>query len=79
MDFEALLADRVSRSSAITALITAQILDAIDFFGVTEKSLLPEMVTTFLRSSAGQLKDDQSMFKSTLRKIRVLTAIQEAG
>jgi hypothetical protein len=79
VDFEALLADRHSRSSAITALITAQILDAIDFFGMTEKSLLPEMVTTFLRSSAGQLKDDQSMFRSTLPNLCVLTAVQEAG
>ncbi|EXJ58199.1 hypothetical protein A1O7_05624 [Cladophialophora yegresii CBS 114405] len=59
VDFEALLADRFSRSSAITGLITAQILDAIDFFGVTERSLLPEIITKFLRSSADKFKDDQ--------------------
>ncbi len=58
--FESLLADRLSRSSAITSLITAQILDALDFFGVTEKSLLPQMVTTFLRSSTTQIKDNHS-------------------
>ncbi|KIW66689.1 hypothetical protein PV04_05997 [Phialophora macrospora] len=73
VDFGALLADRHSRSSAITALITAQILDAIDFFGMTEKSLLPEMVTTFLRSSAGQLKDDQRS-RLSLSRWRTSTA-----
>jgi hypothetical protein len=62
VDFDSLLADHYSRSSAITSLITAEVLDAIDFFGVPETSLLPEMVTAFLRSSAAQIKDNQRMY-----------------
>ncbi|OCT51172.1 hypothetical protein CLCR_08442 [Cladophialophora carrionii] len=73
VNFEALLVDRHSRSSAITGLITAQILDAIDFFGVTERSLLPETVTKFLRSFTDQLKDDQRS-RLSLSRWRTSTA-----
>ena len=65
VEFELLLADRLSRSSAITSLITAHVLDAIDFFGATERSFLPQMVTSFLRSSAGQVKDNQSKLNAS--------------
>lgn len=60
-ELETLLADRASRPSAIVALISAKLLDAIDFFGLPEKSLLPEMVTNFLRASNILSKDSQSM------------------
>lgn len=58
---EALLTDRASRQSAIVSLISAKVLDAIDFFGLPEKSLLPEMVTSFLRASNILSQDSQSM------------------
>jgi len=59
VDFGALLADPTSRSSAVTSLITAMLLDAIDFFGPAETTLLPGIVTGFLSASTRQVKDNQ--------------------
>ncbi|KIW94190.1 uncharacterized protein Z519_05506 [Cladophialophora bantiana CBS 173.52] len=57
VDFRPILAAPESRFSAIASLISATLLDAIDFFGQPEKSLLPEGVTSFLRASSGQVTD----------------------
>lgn len=59
VDFAALLSDPVSRSSAIVSLICAELLDAIDFFGEPERSLLPTMVTSFLNGSSARAQDNQ--------------------
>ncbi|KIV84830.1 hypothetical protein PV11_00584 [Exophiala sideris] len=59
IDFVALLSDPVSRSSAIVSLICAELLDALDFFGTPERSLLPEMITNLLNGSSARAQDNQ--------------------
>jgi hypothetical protein len=66
VNFDKLLGDHLTRSSAITALITAQVLDCIDFFGDPEKTLLPKVITSFLRSSIDQVKDTHRGFNLLL-------------
>jgi hypothetical protein len=78
VDFDRMLVDHLTRSSAITALITAQVLDCVDFFGDPQKTLLPKVITGFLRSSVGQVKDTHRGFNLFLYSAP-LTAIQEAG
>ena len=46
-----LLSNPKSRVQAIACLICAEILDSIDPFGDPERSLLPPVVTSFLRSA----------------------------
>ncbi|EXJ56275.1 uncharacterized protein A1O5_12542 [Cladophialophora psammophila CBS 110553] len=55
--FRPILAAPETRFSAIASLISATLLDTIDFFGPPEKSLLPEGVTGFLRASSAQVTD----------------------
>jgi hypothetical protein len=50
IDINQLLSNPKSRVHAIACLICAEILDSIDPFGNPERSLLPPVVTTFLRS-----------------------------
>ncbi|KAK5027869.1 hypothetical protein LTS07_006744 [Exophiala sideris] len=59
IDFAALLSDPVSRSSAIVSVICAEFLDALDFFGTPERSLLPEIVNEFLHRSPARAQDNQ--------------------
>jgi len=50
INFEELVSNPRNRMSAITCLICADILDCIDPFGNPDRSLLPKVVTSFLRS-----------------------------
>ncbi|KAI1618593.1 hypothetical protein EDD37DRAFT_273771 [Exophiala viscosa] len=59
IDFASVLSDPLSRSSAIVGLICAELLDAMDFFGTPERSLLPEIVANFLHGSAARGQDNQ--------------------
>ena len=60
--FEEFLVHPKTRAGAIQALICAEILDSISFFGSREKSLLPLVVNDFCRSIS--LPSDTSRGKS---------------
>jgi hypothetical protein len=51
IDINQLLSNPKSRVHAIACLICAEMLDSIDPFGPREHSLLPQVVTSFLRSA----------------------------
>jgi len=51
VDIDQLLSNPKSRVQAIACLICAEILDSIDPFGDPDRSLLPRVVTSFLRSA----------------------------
>jgi hypothetical protein len=51
IDIDQLLSNPKLRIHAIACLICAEILDSIDPFGDPERSLLPPVVTSFLRSA----------------------------
>ena len=51
VDIDQLLSNPKSRVQAIACLICAEILDSIDPFGDPQRSLLPPVVTSFLRSA----------------------------
>jgi hypothetical protein len=51
IDIGQLLSNPKSRVHAIACLICAEILDSIDPFGDPERSLLPPVVTSFLRNA----------------------------
>lgn len=61
-DITFLLDDQRTRFSAMKAAIAAELLAAISFHADTNKSLLPEMVTSFLNTPSGGLKDNHRKY-----------------
>jgi hypothetical protein len=64
-DITLLLDDERTRFITMKAVIAAELLAAISFYTTTNKSLLPEMVTSFLNSPSSDIQDNHSEFNNT--------------